>query len=182
MRTNFEEENSTISSKCTGRLVSVFGIGVSSLFCLSGISLSAVLVTFVILTEACSSCRSFLTDGPDSVWIFAITATALLIVGGCIIVALVFRGRRLKTRHIPFSREAVISENLADDLENSSIPILAYNHVPHQIWSGLPDYFTAVQNITAVCSSSDTAEIQTDSFPETPPPSYEQALEMMNRH
>ena len=113
---------------------------------------------------------------------FAITATALLIVGGCIIVALVFRGRRLKTRHIPFSREAVISENLADDLENSSIPILAYNHVPHQIWSGLPDYFTAVQNITAVCSSSDTAAIQTDSFPETPPPSYEQALEMMNRH
>ena len=107
---------------------------------------------------------------------------ALLIVGGCIIVALVFRGRRLKTRHIPFSREAVISENLADDLENSSIPILAYNHVPHQIWSGLPDYFTAVQNITAVCSSSDTAAIQTDSFPETPPPSYEQALEMMNRH
>lgn len=177
MRTNYGEENSTISTKCAGRFVGVFGIGVSSLLCLSGISLCAILTTFVALSKRCSSCRSFVTDDPDSVWIFAITATALFIVSGCIIVALVFRGKRLKTRHFPFPREAVVLEIPADNLENSS----KCNHLPHQNWTGLPDYFTAVQNITAVCSSEDTAANQMDLFLETPPPSYEQALETMNR-
>ena len=41
----------------------------------------------------------------------------------------------------------------------------------------LPYYLTVVQNIEEVYFSVD-AEIWTEHFPETPPPCYEQALEM----
>ena len=183
MRTNSEEQDASSSSKCAGRLACLSGVAVSSFLCIAGIALSTILVTFVVLHEECPRCPSFIADDSESVWIFTAVSTILLIFGGCIIVALVLRDHRLNSLNSSFSGEVVISVIPAEDLEKSPAPVLPYNHVPHrQMSTDLPDYFTAVQNIVGACSSVNVAANWTGSFPETPPPCYEQALEMIDIH
>ena len=76
-----------------------------------------------------------------------------------------------------------ISSIPAEDLEKSPAPTLLYSHLPHgQSFAiipstDLPDYFAAVQNTDAVYSSVG-AEVWTEDETESPPPSYEEALEM----
>ena len=176
MRTNTEEQDTSTSSKCTGCCVCL-----SAFLCIAGIALVAVLATFVVLYKECPDCPSFITDDSKSIWIFSSVATVLLISGGCIIVALVLRGRRLNSLNNSFRREA-ISAIPAEDLEKSAAPVLSCNRVAHCPMSiDLPDYFTAVQNIHQVCSSVD-AEVSSENCPETPPPTYEEALEMADFH
>ncbi|XP_020627661.1 uncharacterized protein LOC110064897 [Orbicella faveolata] len=73
-----------------------------------------------------------------------------------------------------------------EDLDKSPAPILPYSHVPHRLpfvvkacSTGLPDYFTANQKFDeATFDSSLNADVWTEDVPGTPPPCYEEALEM----
>ena len=57
-------------------------------------------------------------------------------------------------------------------MEKTPAPTLHYNRV-------LPDYFCVVQNIDEVYSSVNAAaEVSSENVPETPPPRYEEAIEM----
>ena len=180
MSATTEEQDTSTSSRCAGRHVFLTGVAVSSFLCIAGVSLSAVLVTFVVLYKECPVCPSFIADDSESVWIITSVAAILLISGGCIIVALVFRERRQYSQNSSFSGAVVISMIPVEDLEKSPAPVLPYNHIPHrQMAIDLPDYFTAVRDIAEAEYSSVDATIWTEGFPETPPPSYEQALEMV---
>lgn len=104
----------------------------------------------------------------------------LFFLGGSILTACWRKGQN-STAGVP---QVVISLIPAEDLEKSPAPILPYNHIPrhHPIVMkasslDLPDYFTVAQNIDEVYPSVD-AEVWTEDVPETPPPCYEQALEM----
>ena len=72
----------------------------------------------------------------------------------------------------------------AEDLETSVTPVLPYIHIPDRqpLFNAssmdLPDYFTVIQNVGEAYSQFVDAEDWSEDFPETPPPSYEQALEM----
>ena len=90
-------------------------------------------------------------------------------------------------RHINTTPQVVVSLIPAEDLDKSAAAILPFVRVPRRLpfietssIDLLPDYFTAVQNADEVYSSMDTdvwIENVTET-PETPPPSYEEALEM----
>ena len=89
-----------------------------------------------------------------------------------------------KRRHINTTPQVVVSLIPAENLEKSAAPILPFVHVPHRLpfiktssIDSLPDYFTVVQNANGVYSSVGM-DIWTETVPETPPPSYEEALEM----
>ena len=71
-----------------------------------------------------------------------------------------------------------------EDLDNSAAAILPFVRVPRRLpfietssIDSLPDYFTVVQNADEVYLSMD-ADVWTENVTETPPPSYEEALEM----
>ena len=179
MRPNTEGQDTSTSSKCAGRRVGF--VCLSAFLCIAGITLIPVLVTFVVLYKECPDCPSFITDDSNSIWIFTSVATVLLISGGCIIVTLVLRDRRLNSLNNSPFRGEVISTIPAENLEKSAAPVLSCNRVPHRPMSiDLPDYFTAVQNIDQVCSSVD-AEVSSQNCPMTPP-NYEEALEMTDFH
>ena len=79
--------------------------------------------------------------------------------------------------------EVVVSLIPAEDLDKSAAPI-PFVQVPHRLpfietssIDSLPDYFTVVQNADEVYLSED-ADVWTENVPETPPLSYEEALEM----
>ena len=87
-------------------------------------------------------------------------------------------------RHINTTPLVVVSLIPAEDLDKSAAPILPFDDVPHRLpfletssIDSLPDYFTVVQNADEVYSSVD-ADVWTENVTETPPPSYEEALEM----
>jgi len=89
-----------------------------------------------------------------------------------------------KRRRINTTTQVVVSLIPAEDLEKPAAPILPFLHVPHRLpfietssINSLPDYFTAVQNPDEIYLSVD-ADDWTENVPETPPPSYEEALEM----
>lgn len=111
--------------------------------------------------------------------ILGVVATLLFLFGVSLII--IFWKRRLYS-----TTQVVVSSIPAEDLEKSPAAILPYNHVPRRLpfdvkacSMGLPDYFTAIQNFDeATFDSSLNAEVWTEDVPETPPPCYEQALEM----
>jgi len=111
--------------------------------------------------------------------ILGIVATVLFLFGVCLII--IFLRRRL---HSP--TQVVISSIPDEDLDKSPAPILPYSHVPHRLpfvvkacSTGLPDYFTANQKFDeATFDSSLNADVWTEDVPGTPPPCYEEALEM----
>ena len=114
-----------------------------------------------------------------AVVILGIVATALFLFGVCLII--IFWKRRLHS-----TTQVVISSIPDGDLEKSPAPILPLNHVPHRLpfvvkarSTGLPNYFTAIQKFDkATFDSSLNTDFWTEDVPETPPPRYEEALEM----
>ncbi|XP_078345255.1 uncharacterized protein LOC144630760 [Oculina patagonica] len=151
-----------MSSKCQRRL---FQLVVAFAFLCIAASAIILLIIFVLFMEDCVGCRSLLARD------LGIAAAVLFIAGLMILLTIIC----WKRRHCHLNPQVVISRIPTEDLEKSPAPILPYNHIPHRqpfdetSSNDLPDYFTAVQNID---------DIWTENVPGTPPPSYEQALEM----
>jgi len=165
-------ENMWTSSKCRkGLYLSAIAFGFVSI-----VTTAVILVpVFVLFIEDCVGCSMYSK-------LLGIIAAALFAAGLLILSAILCH----KRRHIntPPTPQVVVSLIPAEDLEKSAAPILHFVHVPHRLpfmetssIDSLPDYFTAVQNPDQVYSSVD-ADVWTEHIPESPPPSYEEALEM----
>ena len=180
--------------RCKGRICFVF-----ALLCLgaSGISLFFMFLLFT----PCTNCESPNRDlGAGK--ICGGVSLLLFLVGGLSLALY-----RKHERRCPGSTTQVIVSRIpAEDLEKSPAPTLPYYHTPHyqptdlhdepsstdlpeyftssknsnevESCSGdLPDYRSAVQNIDEVYLSFEVG-FWTEDVPKTPPPCYEQALEM----
>ena len=167
-------ENMWTSSKWRKRLyLSAVTFGFLSIATSAAILVS-VLVMFI---EQCTGCRSYFT-------LLGFVSIALFVFGLLILLTIVCR-KRWKNSPTP---QAVVSLIPAEDLEKSAAPILPYNQVPRHSdhWPftetssiDLPDYFSVeiTQNPGEVYLSVE-ANVQTENVPLTPPPCYEEALEM----
>ena len=125
----------------------------------------------------CPDCRS-----PDSTLaiLYWFAAILLFMIG---LLPLAMLVRYTQRRQDSSTTRAVLSIP-AEDLETSVTPVLPYIHIPDRqpLFNAssmdLPDYFTVIQNVGEACSQFVDAEDWSEDFPETPPPSYEQALDM----
>ena len=139
------------------------------------IAVAAVIIVavFVLFMEDCVGCSLHSK-------LLGNIAAALSVAGLLILLALLC----YKGRHIDRTPQVVVSLIPAEDLDNPAAPILPFVRVPRCLpyietssINSLPDYFTVVQNADEVYSSVD-ADVWTENVTETPPPSYEEALEM----
>ena len=151
-------------------------------FALTCIVMSAAIlaVMFSLFTSStdCVSCRSYFK-------LLGIVAAALLATGLLILLLRPMMMCYKRRRRINTNPQVVVSLIPAEDLEKSAAPILHFVHVSHRLpfmetssIDSLPDYFTAVQNPDEVYASVDTDVWIENVLAETPPPSYEEALEM----
>ena len=139
------------------------------------IATSAVVLVFVFIlfAENCLGCRTYVAGILGSLAI-------LLFIAGLLILSTTVCGKR---RHSNVTPQVVISFIPAEDLEKSPVSFLSYNQFPHgkpfadTSSIDLPDYFTVVQNVHELYSSVDES-VWTEDVPETPPPCYQQAIEM----
>ena len=163
-------EDTWTSSKCRKRLYSS-----SIAFAFLSIAMSAALLVpmLVMFIEQCAGFRSYFT--------LLGTVSITLCVLGLLILLTIVCCKRWKNSPTP---QVVVSSIPAEDLEKSAAPILHYNQVPHRLpfietasIDSLPDYFTVVQNPDEVYLSVE-ADVRAENVPETPPPCYEEALEM----
>ena len=143
MIVNSKEQKDSRSSRRIGRRTCLAGVTIS-LF-LSGIALCVVLTTLVVPHRECPSCPSFVSEDLKSLWIFMGVAYSLLISGGCIIVILTFRDRRINSPDGSFPEEVETpSTILPQDPENSSAFVLP----PPPVWPVvLPDFFTTLMTL-----------------------------------
>lgn len=168
------EEEASRSLKCQRRLYLL-----AAFLCITGSAVLLVLA-FVLFIEDCPGCQSYL------VGILGTLAVVFLFVGLFILSSIVCR----KGRQNNLTSEVVISSIPAADLEKSPASFLLYNHFPRRqpfaetSSMDLPDYYTVVQNIDEVYSSMDaklwTEDVWKEVVPETPPPCYKEALEMIS--
>ena len=145
------------SSKCAEKplLFLVF-------FCIA----SSVVGLVIIYTIRCPGCSS-VTSSPV-VYTYWVTTVVLFLLGVMLLALSVYYKRRQQST----TSRVAISSIPAEDLEKTPAPTLHYNRV-------LPDYFCVVQNIDEVYSSVNAAtEVSSENVPETPPPRYEEAIEM----
>ena len=163
-------ESTWTSSKCR-RWLSLSVIAFAFL-CIV-VSAHIIVVVFVLFMQDCVGCSLYSK-------LLGNIAAALLAAGLLILSALLC----YKRRHINTTPQVVVSLIPAEDLDKSAAPILPFVHVPHRLpfietssIDSLPDYFTVVQNADEVYLSED-GDVWSENVPETPPPSYEEALEM----
>ena len=141
------------------------------------ITTSAVLLVFVFIlyAENCLGCRTYVAGILSSLAI-------VLFIAGLLILSKTVCGKR---RHSNVTPQVVISFIPAEDLEKSPVSFLSYNQFPRGKQFAdtssidLPDYVTVVQNVHEIYSSVDE-NVWTEDVPETPPPCYEQAIEMIS--
>jgi len=164
-------ENMWTSSKCRkGLYLSAIAFGFVSI-----VTTAVILVpVFVLFIEDCVGCSMYSK-------LLGIIAAALFAVGLLILSAILCHKRRHINTPTP---QVVVSFIPAEDLEKSAAPSLHFVHVPHRLpfmetssIDSLPDYFTVVPNPDKVYLSVD-AGVWTEHISESPPPSYEEALEM----
>ena len=162
--------NTRTSSKCQRRLL--LSVITFAFLC---ITVTAVILVFVLVLfiEDCVGCSLY--------YKLLGNIAATLCAAGLVILSAILCYKR---RHTNTTPQVVVSLIPAEDLEKSAAPILPFIHVPHRLSfketssiDSLPDYFTVVQNPDGVYLSED-AEVWNENVPETPPPSYEEALEM----
>jgi len=114
-------------------------------------------------------------------------ATVLFFLLGVMALALLVHYKRRK-HSTTVTSSVVISSIPPEDLEKSPAPTLRYNRVSQRQQLAqassmyptsldLPDYFSVVQNIDEVYSSVN-ADYSSEDVPETPPPCYEEAIEI----
>ena len=125
-----------------------------------------------LLFRSCTNCHSPSSE-IDKGELYGFIAIFLFLIRG--VLHSLLRGTRSTS-------EVAISEIPAEDLEKSPAPILPYNNIPRrQLFVeasslDLPDYFTTVNNTDEVDVFME--ERGWTNASDTPPPSYEQALEM----
>ena len=97
---------------------------------------------------------------------------------------LISRGLREARQNSSMTAQVVASEIPAEDVDISPAPMLTHRNVLHHqpfeensSSTDLPDYFTAVQNRDEVDSSLGMG-LEAEDTPRTPPPCYEEAIEM----
>ena len=146
-------------------------------FLFTFICINGSVVIFVIVIFLRTDCTDCKQHSPMLVPMLVILATLLFLLGLSMLTG--FCARRKNSTAL--TSQVAISSIPAEDLEKSPAPILPDNRVPcgrpfviEASSLDLPDYFTAVQNSSAVYSSADTA-LWTDVL-EIRPPSYEQAV------
>ena len=144
----------------------------ASCLCIATSAILSVFV-FILFAENCLGCRTFVAG-------ILISLAILLFIAGLVILSATVCGKRRLHNVTP---QVVISFVPAEDLEKSPVSFLSYNQFPHgKPFSDtspidLPDYFTVVQNVQEFYSNADEA-VWTEDVPETPPPSYQRAIEM----
>ena len=143
-------------------------------FCMAAGTTCLVLV----FAYFCPDCR--VPADSTLVIVYWFTAIVFFILGLLTLAKLV----RYKLRRQDSSTTRAVLSIPAEDLETSVTPVLPYIHIPDRqpLFNAssmdLPDYFTVIQNVGEAYSQFVDAEDWSEDFPETPPPSYEQALEM----
>ena len=161
---------------CQRRILFSF---VASAFVCIALSVAVLVVVFHLFTFStdCVKCRSHLR-------LLGIVAAAMFSAG---LLILLIRLLMLcyKRRYINQTQQVAVSFIPAEDLEKSAAAILPCNQVPRRIpfletssIDSLPDYFTVVQNPDPAYLSLD-ADVWTENVSETPPPSYEEAIERL---
>ena len=136
-------------------------------------------LTYVLFGD-CDDCASN-SDREAMVKYFRILATALFLIG-ILFIALSLCCRASDNSLSP---QVVISSVPEGDLEKTPAPVLPYNHIPHRHPLDLPDShecFVTVENLDEVGPSVNVnAGYWTEEIdgPTTPPPTYQQALEML---
>ena len=165
------------SSKCAENLFISVLLGLA-FFC---IAVSTVGLVIILTFRGCPGCSSVTSS--SVVYTYWVATVSLFFSGVMTLALLVYYKRR---QHSTTSRVA-ISSIPAEDLEVTPAPTLHYNRVSqrqqlaqasttHPTSLDLPDYFSVVQSIDGVYSSVNTAEVSSENVPETPPPSYEEAI------
>ena len=163
-------QDASRSLKCTEKLLLL-----QALFCIAA-SAVGLLIIFAFLCPGCSSETS-----SSVVYAFWAATVFLFLLGVMTVALLVYNKRR---QHSTTFRVA-ISPSPAEDLEETPAPTVHFNRVCQrqqlaQVSStrptslGLPYYFAVVQNVDEV----NAAEVSPENVPETPPPSYEEAIGM----
>ena len=161
-------------SKCHRKFFLTVTVGLA-LFCFISTTVALVLI-FVLLCPDCSSPNSMLAS---IYW----AAAMLLLCIGVMTLALLAYYKKTQNSENYSTPQVVISSIPAADLEKSPAPVLICNHIPRRqpfvkpSSIDLPDYFIVVQDSNEVYSSMDE-DVWLEGFPETPPPCYEQALEL----
>ena len=148
-------------------------------FCIAASAVGLV----IILTFRCPGCSSRTSS---YVWFAYWAATVLFFLLGVMTLAMSVYYKR---RQHSTTSHVVISSIPVEDLEKTPAPTLHYNRVSqrqqlaqgsstHPTALDLHDYFSVVQNIDEVYLAVNAAEVSSENVPETPPPSYEEAIEI----
>ena len=167
-------QQASTSSKCTEKPLHLLVF-----FCIA----SSVVGLVIIYTFRCPGCGPVTSS--SVVYTYWGATVVLFLLGVMLLTLAVYYKRR---QHSTASR-VVISSIPAEDLETTPAPTLHYNRVsqlqqldhasstpPTSL--DLPDYFSVVQSIDEVCSSVNATGVSSENVPESPPPSYEEAIEI----
>ena len=135
---------------------------------------SGVATLVIILVLFCPTCRF---PNSFSAWIYGTAAVLLSLLAVLVFLITVHYKRRQNGLTCGSTPEVVFPTIPAENLENFDGALLptAYNHVFRRFpivevsSMHLPDYFTAVQS---------TENIYSSDVPDTPPPCYEEVVEM----
>ena len=183
------------SLKCeTRRKTNIFAAFVAFL-CLVA-SIAFLIVSFVLFCPDCPRASAI------SMWVTG-TGSFLLFTTGLTVMGIAMISGEIRQQNISTDQDTVISEIPPEDLDKSPAPVLPYSHAPHhqpfietssielpdyltsvQYSDGdeasstnLPDYFSIIQNADEGYSSFNVG-VWIEEAPKTPPPCYEQAIEM----
>ena len=147
-------------------------------FCIAASAVGLV----IILTFLCPGCSS-VTSSSVLYTYWAVTVLNFLLGVVTLALSLYYKRRQQHT-----TSRVAISSISAEDLEKTSAFTLHYNRVSqrqqlaqasstHQTSLDLPDYFSIVQNMDEVYLAVNM-EDPSENVPETPPPRYEEAIEI----
>lgn len=192
---NMEERRTRQLCKCLSRRSLTIFASILALICFVG-SVVCMTVTFVLFCPDCPWSNSIL------MWTNVAASICLFLFGLTTIWELISRGLRESIQNSSMTAQVVVSEIPAEDVNKSPAPMLPHCNVPHhqpfdetssstdlpdyvtavqnrdEISSGdVPDYFSSVQNIDEVYSLLDVV-LGAEDTPRTPPPCYEEAIEM----
>ena len=173
---NMEDKITRKLCQClSGRSLKIFAT-ILALFCFVG-SVVCMTVSFVLFCPDChwSSSVLMLTNVAASIIFF--------LFGLITIWELISRGLRESIQNSPMTAQVVVIEIPAEDVKWPASMLTHCNMPHHQPFDetpssiDLPDYFTAVQNIDEAYSSLGMG-LKEEDTPTTPPPCYEEAIEM----
>ena len=162
------------SSKCAEKLSILL-----TFFCIASSAVGLV----IIFTFRCPGCSAVTSS---SVMCTYWVATVFLFLLGVMTLAFLVYYKRRQQRT---TARVAISSIPAEDFEKTPAPTLHYNRASqsqqpdqasstHRTPLDLPNYYSVIQDIDEAYSSVNAAEVSSENVPETPPPCYEEAIEI----